>query len=179
MDLRSLPLSETISGFSFVASHEEIAAMDMLVGPTRPMLPGKRGGRRIMGRDCVHPCRHHIQFLDVLASAVSPATRGSSMELVGSDGAVALYRFPLPVIDHLATLTPERGEFALEEISSIAKRVMADAKVPKHYQEGGVRAAVHMMRGDALKALPRGGGKEVYYWCYRSADAARLRTLEP
>jgi len=153
--------------------------MDMLVGPTRPMLPGKRGGRRVMGRDCVQPYRHHIRFLDVLASALSPATCGLSLELVGSDGAVALYRFPPQAIDYLATLTPDHGEFVLEEIGSIAKRAMADAEIPKNYQEGGVRAAVHMMRGDALKTLPRGDGKEVYYWCYRTADAGRLRTLQP
>lgn len=103
--------------------------------------------------------------------------RESKLELVVSDGAVALYRFPPPAIDALATLTPERGEAVLEEISSIAKRVMTDAEVPKHYQEGGVRTAVHMMRGDALKA--RDGGKEVYYWCYRTVDAGRLRTLQP
>ena len=49
------------------------------------------------------------------------------------------------------------GEVVLDEIRSVAKRAMTDAEVQTHYQEGGVRAAVHMMRGDALKAVPRGG----------------------
>src|SRR2546425_8573832 len=99
MDLRSLPHSETISGFSFVGTPEEIAAMDVLVGPTRPMLPPKRGGRRLMTRDCVIPNRSHIWFLDVLVSEISPICSGLRLELITSDGAVALYRYPTPAID--------------------------------------------------------------------------------
>ena len=177
MDLRSLAHSETVSGFPFVASPEEIAAMDMLVGPTRPMLPTKRGGGRVMVRDCVIPHRSHGWFLDVLVSALSPSTRGLSLELVASDGAIALYRYPAPAIDILSEFTPDRAAFVTEEITAIAKRAMDHPQVRERYKEGGVTGALLTVRGDALKAVPRGSGREVFYWCYRTADASRLRTL--
>lgn len=176
MDLRELPLTEVISGFSFVATQNEVTAMDMLVGPTRPMLPGKRGGRRVLVRDCAIPHRYQIWFLDSIASALSPATLGLSLELVGSDGAIALYRFPPQGIDILSEFTPERAGFVEEEIALIAKRVMERPEVALQYKDGGVRAAVHLLRGDSLKAVPRREGKEVFYWCYRTADHGRLRT---
>lgn len=178
MDLRSLPPNETISGFPFVASPEEVAEMDILVGPTRPMLRGKRGGRRVMVRDCVIPHRYPIGFLDSIVSALSPSTKGLYLELVSSDGAVALYRFPPSATDILATFTPERAEYVSEEIALIAKKLMERPEVRERYKEGGVRSAILILRGDALKAVPRGSGKEAFYWCYRTADASRLRTLE-
>jgi hypothetical protein len=179
MDLRTLPHSETISGFTFIATPEEVAVMDILVGPTRPMLPTKRGGRRVMVRDCVIPDRSHIWFLDVLVSVISPATHELRLELVTSDGAVALYRYPSQAIDILSKLTPDRADFVLEEIGSIAERAMEHPEIRERYREGGVRGALLTMRGDALKAVPRGSGKEVYYWCYRKADAGRLHPLQP
>jgi hypothetical protein len=179
MDLRSLTSTEVTSGFPFVATSDEVAAMDMLVGPTRPMMPGKRGGRRVMVRDCVIPHRMPVWFLDVIVSSISPSTRDLSLELVGSDGAIALYRFPSQVMDRLSEFTPDRVDFVREEIDSITKRVLERREVREHYREGGVRGAVLEIRGDALKAVPRGSGKEVYYWCYRTADSTRLRGLEP
>ena len=178
MNLRSLAPTEVISGFPFVATSDEVATMAMLVGPTRPMMPGKRGGRRVMVRDCVIPHRYHLWFLDAIVSAISPSTLGLSLELVGSDGAVALYRFPPQATDILSEFTPDRANFVREEIDSITQRVMQHPKVREHYKEGGVCGAVHMVRGDALKAVPRNGTKEIYYWCYRTADANRLRPLE-
>ena len=177
MDLRELPRSEVISGFSFVATQQEVSEMDMLVGPTRPMLPGKRGGRRVLVRDSVIPHRYQVWFLDVIVSAISPPTLGLSLELVGSDGAVALYRFPPQATDVLWEFTPARADFVGQEIALIAKRVMERPEVQEQYKDGGVRAVVHLMRGDSLKAVPRSEGKEVFYWCYRTADHGRLRTL--
>lgn len=179
MDLRLLPRAETVSGFFFVCTSDEAAAMDILVGPTRPMLPSKRGGRRTMVRDAVIPHRHHVWFLDALASAVSPSTHGFSLELVRSEAAVALYRFPPRAIDILSEFTPARADFVMSEVASITKRVLEHQEVPKHYKEGGVSTAVLMVRGYALKAVPRAAGKEVFYWCYRTADAGKLRALEP
>jgi hypothetical protein len=128
-----------------------------------------------MVRDCVIPHRSQVWFLDLLVSAVSPVTRGLSLELIASDGAIALYRYPPRAIDILSEFTPERTDFVLQEIGVIAKRVMEHSEVRGRYQEGGVRSALLIVRGDALKAVPRGFGKEVFYWCYRTADAGRLR----
>ena len=178
MDLRELPRSEVISGFSFVATQPEISAIDMLLGPTRPMLPGKRGGRRVLVRDNVIPHRYQVWFLDVIVSAISPATPGLSLELVGSDGAIALYRLPPRATDILSEFTPERADFVGEEIAAIANRAMDHPEVAAQYKVGGVRAAVHLLRGDSLKAVPRREGKEVFYWCYRTADHGRLRVFE-
>ena len=178
MDLRLLPRTETISGFPFVATKEEIAAMDIFVGPTRPMLPGKRGGRRAMVRDCVIPFRYQIWFFDVLVSSVSTSTHGLMLELVHSEGPIALYRFPAQVNDVLSEFTPARPEFVMEEVTLIAKRMLEHPEVLEHYKEGGVSTAVLMVRGEALKASPRSTGKEIYYWCYRTADAGKLRMLE-
>lgn len=106
--------------------------MDMLVGPTRPMLPGKRGGRRVMLRDCVIPHRTQVWFFDAIVSAISPTTLGLSLDLVGSDGAIALYRFPPKATDILSELTPDRADFVREEIDSITKRVMQRSEVREH-----------------------------------------------
>ena len=153
--------------------------MDMLVGPTRPMMPGKKGGRRVMVRDCVIPHRYQAWFLDKIVSAISPSTLGLSLDLVRSDSTVALYRFPPKVTDILSEFTPARADFVIEEIKSITERVIGRPEVREQYKEGGVSGAVLIIRGHALKAVPRNSGKEVYYWCYRTADAGRLRTLEP
>ena len=153
--------------------------MDMLVGPTRPMMPGKRGGRRVMVRDCVIPHRYEVWFLDMIVSVISPSTHGLTMELVRSDGAIALYRFPPPATDILAELTPERADFVKEEIGSITKRILECPEVREHYKEGGVYSAVLMVRGEVLRAVPRDSGKEVFYWCYRTADDNRLRPIRP
>lgn len=148
--------------------------MAMLVGPTRPMMPGKRGGRRIMARDCVIPHRYQIWFLDVIVSSFSTELR---MELVRHDGAIALYHFPPKIIDALSEFTPERAEFTKQELDSMANKVMQHPEVQRQYKHGGVFAALLMIRGDALKAVPRGGGKDVYYWCYRTVDADRLHAM--
>ena len=177
MDLRSLPHTETISGFPFVATAEEITAMDLLVGPTRPMLPGKRGGRRVMVRDCVIPHRYPPWFFDVIVSAISASTRDLRLEFVQSEGATALYRFPTQVTDILSEFTPARADFVISEVATITKRILEHPAVSKYYKEGGVSSAVLMVRGDALKTVPRSSGKEVYYWCYRTADSSRLRNL--
>ena len=153
--------------------------MDILVGPTRPMMPGKRGGRRVMVRDCVIPHRTQPWFFDIIVSAISPSTLGLGLELVISDGSIALYRFPTKMTDILSEFTPARADFARAEIAAITKRIMAHPEVGGQYKEGGLSGAVLTVRGEALKAVPRGAGKEVFYWCYRTADASRLRTLEP
>ena len=178
MDFRSIPRTETISGFFFVATTEEVSAMDMLAGPTRPMTLGKKDGRRVLIRDAVIPHRYHIWFLDVLISAVSPSTHGLSAELIRDAGPAALYRIPRQVTDVLSQFTPDRVDFVMSEVSSITSRVWSVPEVPKYYKEGGVSSAVLMVRGDALKATPRASGKEVYYWCYRTADANKLRDLQ-
>ena len=178
MDLRSLPRTEVISGFPFVATADEVAAMDILVGPTRPMMPGKRGGRRGMVRDCVIPHRTQPWLFDTIVSAISPSMSGLSLDLVGSDGSIALYRFPIQATDILSEFTPARADFVGAEITAITKRVMERQEVSEQYKEGGVSSAVLMVRGEALKTVPRGAGKEIFYWCYRTADAGRLRTLD-
>jgi hypothetical protein len=175
MDLRSLPPTDVISGFPFVATSDEVAAMDMLVGPTRPMMPGKRGGRRVMVRDCVIPYRWQVWFLDAIVSSFSADLR---MELVRSDGAMALYRFPPKIVDALSALTPGQPAFTKTELDSMTDKVMPHPDVQRQYQRGGVFAALLFIRCDALKAVPRNSGKEVYYWCYRTTEAHRLRDLD-
>lgn len=177
MDLRTLSPDETISGFFFVASPAELEVMDIMVGPTRPMMPGKRGGRRLMERDCSIPHRYHPWFLDTMVSEIAPITRDLRLELIASDGTVALYRFPPPATDVLSEWIPGRSDFVHAELALLTERIWSHPTVQVGYKESGVSGAILTVRGGALKAVPRGGDKNLYYWCYRTADAGRLRSL--
>ena len=160
-----MPPATRMSGHVFAATPEEVAAMDMAVGPTRPMSPGKRGRRTVPLRDCAHPCHYEPSFFDALIRAVLQDTEPDArLRLVRTESDSSLYCFPKAVTDRLSTFTPDKPEFSGREIDSIAERMMRQPEVSAHYKKGGAMLAVFTVRGEALKATPRGGGREVYYW---------------
>ena len=106
-----------------------------------------------------------------MVSTILEVPDGPHLELVRSHNEAALYRFPEAAIDVLSELTPARTEFAKSIIGSITERMLRRPEIAERYKSGGVWSAILDVRGSALKAVPRRGGKEVYYWCCRIANA--------
>jgi hypothetical protein len=171
MDFRSIADTETVSGFLFVATPEEVDSMDMSVGPTHPMATSRTGRRGVSLRDSSIPRRHKPWFFDAMVSAILEIPDGPHLELVRSQNETALYRFPEAATDVLSEFTPDRAEFAKSMIGSITERMMRRPEIVERYKSGGVSSAILGVRGSALKAVPRRGGKEVFYWCCRIGDA--------
>lgn len=169
MDFRSIADKETVSGYFFVATLEEVGLMDMSVGPTRPMAPSRTRRKRVPLRDSSIPHRSEPRFYDAMISAILEVPDGPHLELVRSHNEAALYRFPEAATDVLSELTPARAEFAKSVIESITERMMRRPEIADRYKRGGVWSAILSVRGSALKAVPRRSGKEVHYWCCRTS----------
>jgi hypothetical protein len=150
--------------YLFVATPDEIAEMDLVIGPCRPMRPGKRGKRAVPLTECSIPGCSHPSFYDAMIGAVLQDANAAKLEQIRSDGKHVLYRFPPAVTDILSTLTPDKPGFSLEVIHAVAERMIQTSNVLEHYQPSGVSGAVMIVRCDALKAVPRGGGKELFCW---------------
>jgi hypothetical protein len=159
------PGSRGIRGYLFVATPVEVAAMDLVTGPTRPMLPGKRGKRPIPLTICAIPDAYDPSLLDAVSAATLPDSEASGLQVIRREGLVALYRFHSAVTDVLSEFVPDRLDFTTEGIALIANRMERFSGVRGHYQKSGLETAVLIVRGYALKARSKGNDTEVFYWC--------------
>jgi hypothetical protein len=152
-------------GYLFVARADEIAAMDMAVGPTRPMSPGPRGKKAVPLRDLVRvPYVYAPALLDLMVRVVREQGSDETLQRVRTAGDVAVYRFPSGVTDTLSRLTPERTEETSHCYDDWAQQMVGEPEVPAHYTLGGLSSMVLFVRCHALKAVPRDGTRELYYW---------------
>jgi hypothetical protein len=152
-------------GYLFAASEAELAAMDLTVGPTRPMRPGPRGKAATPLRELEPPYPYAPELLQRLVHAVLGPESEAEMEVVRRDGDRLVLRFPREMTDRLAQLTPDRApDEILPVIEAWAARVRHDTEVPASNSFGKLESAILFVRGEALKCAPRDGMREVYYY---------------
>jgi hypothetical protein len=153
-----------VRGYLFVASAEEVGAMDLEVGPTRPMSSGARGKAAVPLRDLVPPYSHPPGLFVAMVRVIGAPDSGETMQVVREAGHTQVWRFPSAVTDELARLTPDRPEETLRVIATWAARVAREPEVPARYAPSGLESAFMSLRVEALKALPRDGTRELYYF---------------
>jgi hypothetical protein len=154
------------AGYFFAATQEQVAALDLAAGPKSPLnMLGPKRARTLVSERAI-PYTYDPAFLNEMARCASPAgTRDmDNLELVQKSRDVTLYRFPKKVTDALAELTPDRPEDTLSVIDAIADRLTKHSEANLKMKPNGVRSAVLIVRGYALKTSPRTSGKELYYW---------------
>jgi hypothetical protein len=142
-------------GYFFVATNEELAELDLAVGPATSE---------------AYPHLYEPSYVAEIARCAIGSESPLPLEHVGSAGGAAVYRFPSAATDALAELTPARIDFARLRLDEITDRLMRSPGLPPKVQRGGAAAAVLTLRGHCLeaRAVP---GREVYYWFWRRADA--------
>jgi hypothetical protein len=152
------------NGFLFVATPDEVAAMNILVGPTRPMTAA--GSKRpVPLRECSFPNTYPPYVFDILLSVLLPKTDSPKLKMVREQAPFAVYIFPKEATDLLSALTPDKADFTRQQISSIAEQMFQHPAIQERFKLTGVATLVLTVRGHALKAVPRSGPLDIYYWC--------------
>jgi hypothetical protein len=151
-------------GYLFVARADEIEAMDMAVGPTRPMSPGPRGKKAVPLRQLVLPYVYAPALFDLMVRVVRMPGSGETLQVVRKAGDATVYRFPSGVTDTLSRLTPERTEETSHCYDDWAQQMVGEPEVPANCTPGGLSAMLLYARCHALEAVPRDGTRELYYW---------------
>jgi hypothetical protein len=155
------------AGYFFVTTSDEAMAMDLLGGPKQPIKlgEGRIAPAPVPANEIPHLCEPW--FLDLVVSAVLRGQGERRLEEVRRAGEVVLYRFPGAATNVLSELTPQRADVCMATASAIADQLMLREEVSDAFKWSGVQGAVLIIRGHALKATPRGAGKEVYYWFWQ------------
>jgi hypothetical protein len=141
-------------GYLFVATTDEVAAMNPAVGPSTHE---------------AYPHRYEPTFVAEIARCAT-SSDALPLERVAATADAALFMFPPPATDALARLTPDRLDFTKSRIDEIADQLMRSPNRPPKLQRGGASTAVLTLRGHCLEART-GQGREVYYWYWQQADA--------
>ena len=136
-------------GYFFTATAAEVRSLNLIEGPALS--------------DRAIPHRYAPLFLDLVVSVVDP--KESGLELVGRQESVSLHRVPSKVCATLAECTTARPDFTRRRIAELTDQLMHKEVVKGHFQRGGIRSVLMILRGHALKA--HADQRDVYYWYAR------------
>lgn len=159
-------------GYFFTASCEQAGCLDLAKGPKAQTEPSGPGPSVPLVADAEFPDLHEPAFLNRIVSCVMAVEPQCALEVVRQTESATLYRVPCAATDILAQWMPERSEETMMAINEITDRLMLIPEIAATYKRGGVLGAVLTLRGHALATLPRGSGREVYYWFWSEQSKA-------
>jgi hypothetical protein len=137
-------------GYFFVATSQQIAAMDITEGPLAAI-----------SNDI--PTIAEPSILDIIVAAICGTQ--ACLGLIGAGDDALLYRFPDDACSWFRRLLPEDPKRTLAEIDRVADQLMQNPAINStSLKKGGVVALLLRVRGCALKTLEGDENQSLYYW---------------